>query len=60
VGLLQVRDEDEVMLITASGKLIRMKAGDIPVHGRNTQGVKLMELAEDDLVVGLGKVAEKD
>ena len=58
VGLLQVRDENEVVLITSSGKLIRTLAGNIPVHGRNTQGVKLMDLDADDRIVSIGRVAE--
>ncbi len=60
VGLLQVRDEDEVVIITNSGKLIRTKTKNIPVQGRSTQGVRLMELEEGDRIVGIGKVAEKD
>lgn len=60
VGLMKVRDDDEVMLITHSGKTIRMPAQGISVIGRNTQGVKLMDLEEDDRIVGMGKVVEKD
>lgn len=60
VGLLQVRDEDEVVMITSSGKLIRTSAGNISVHGRNTQGVKLMDTAEEDKIVSIAKVVEKD
>jgi DNA gyrase subunit A len=60
VGLMKVRDEDELMLITQSGKLIRMKAEGISTLGRATQGVKLMDLDENDKIVGLGKVVEKD
>lgn len=60
VGLMQVRDEDEVVMITSSGKLIRTVAGNIPLHGRNTQGVKLMDVEGDDRIVSIGKVAERD
>jgi len=60
VGLLQVRDEDEIMLITNSGKLIRTTAENISIIGRNTQGVKLMDVDADDRIVSIGKVAEKD
>jgi DNA gyrase subunit A len=59
-GLLQVRDEDEVVMITTSGKLIRTKAEDISIHGRNTQGVKLMDTAEEDHITSIAKVVEKD
>ncbi len=60
VGVLQVRDEDEIVIITNSGKLIRTKANNIPIQGRSTQGVRLMDLEEGDRIVGIGKVAEKD
>ncbi len=60
VGLMQVNDEDEVVMITGSGKLIRTLAGNISLHGRNTQGVKLMDVEGDDKIVSIGRVAEKD
>jgi DNA gyrase subunit A len=60
VGLLQVKDEDEVVLITNSGKLIRTKANTISVQGRNTQGVKLMDLEADDRIVSIGRVVEEE
>jgi DNA gyrase subunit A len=60
VGLMQVRDEDEVVMITSSGKLIRTLAGNISLHGRNTQGVKLMDVEGDDKIVSIGKVAERE
>jgi DNA gyrase subunit A len=60
VGLMQVRDEDEVVMIANTGKLIRTVAGNISIHGRNTQGVKLMDMEEGDRIVSIGKVAEKD
>lgn len=57
-GLLQVRDEDEVMMITNAGKLIRMKADSISVQGRNTQGVKVMNTT--DKIASIAKIAEKE
>lgn len=60
VGLLQVKDEDEIVLITNSGKLIRTKANSISVQGRNTQGVKLMDLEADDRIVSIGRVVEEN
>jgi DNA gyrase subunit A len=59
VGLMQVRDEDEVVMITSSGKIIRTIAKNISLHGRNTQGVRLMDVGEDK-VVSIAKVVEKD
>ncbi|MGO9611612.1 MAG: DNA gyrase subunit A [Dissulfurispiraceae bacterium] len=58
VGLLQVKDEDQVVLIANSGKLIRTQAGNISLLGRNTQGVKLMDLETEDRIVSIGRVIE--
>ncbi|MEK6673180.1 MAG: DNA gyrase subunit A [Nitrospirota bacterium] len=60
LGLIQVRDEDEVVMIANTGKLIRTIAGSTSIHGRNTQGVKLMDLDPEDRIVSIGRVAEKD
>jgi DNA gyrase subunit A len=60
VGLMQVRDEDEVVMIANTGKIIRTVAGNISIHGRNTQGVKLMDVEAEDRIVSIGRVAEKD
>ena len=59
VGLLQVREEDEVVMITGAGKLIRTTAENISIHGRNTQGVTLMKTA-DEKISSIAKVVEKD
>ncbi len=58
VDHLQVRDEDEVVMITNNGKLIRTKVSSISILGRNTQGVKLMDLGDDDQIVSIGRVAD--
>ena len=58
-GLMLVRDEDEVVMITSAGKLIRTRAEDISLLGRNTQGVKLMDIDEGK-IVSIAKVVEKD
>jgi DNA gyrase subunit A len=58
VGLIQVRDEDEIVMITNSGKLIRTKADNISLQGRNTQGVKLMDVDADDKIVSICKVVQ--
>jgi len=60
VSSLQVSDEDEIMILTAGGKIIRMKTKDIPIIGRNTQGVRLIDIGEDDKVVGVATLAEKE
>jgi DNA gyrase subunit A len=59
VGFLQVRDSDEIMLMAAKGKILRCRVGDIREIGRNTQGVRILELDEqDDRVVGVARIAE--
>jgi DNA gyrase subunit A len=59
VGLLQVREEDEVVMITGAGKLIRTTAENISIHGRNTQGVTLMDTA-DEKISSIAKVVDKE
>ncbi len=56
VGVMSVGDTDEIMLISQSGKAIRMKVKDISVIGRNTQGVRLINLNGKDKLVGVTRV----
>jgi DNA gyrase subunit A len=58
-GILSVVDTDEVMLIAQSGKIIRMKVDGISVIGRSTQGVKLLNITDEDRVVALARLAER-
>jgi DNA gyrase subunit A len=61
VGFLQVRDDDEIMLMAAMGKILRCKVNDIREIGRNTQGVRVLELeGETDRVVGVARIAERE
>jgi len=53
VGIVRVSDEDELLMITARGKIQRIAAADIKIIGRNTQGVKIMTLDEDDTLVAV-------
>jgi DNA gyrase subunit A len=59
VGVRLVREEDDIMLITDAGKLIRTPVRGISVIGRNTQGVRLIDLEEGEKVVGVACVAEE-
>ena len=59
VGFLQVTNEDEIMIITDVGKIIRMKVNGISIIGRNTQGVRLIGLDPGVKVVAVAKLAEK-
>jgi DNA gyrase subunit A len=54
----QVTDQDQLMIITEHGKIIRLRAEDISVIGRNTQGVKLIDLADNERVVGVARLME--
>jgi DNA gyrase subunit A len=60
VGVRMVREDDHVMLITDGGTVIRMPVRGISVIGRNTQGVRLIDVAEGEQVVGLACVAETE
>jgi DNA gyrase subunit A len=60
VGINTVVDEDELMVISNKGKIIRLRAVDIPVQGRSTQGVRLITLEEGERVVAVAKLAEKE
>jgi len=55
-----VREGEEVMLISASGIMIRMPVNDISSQGRNTQGVRVMRLDPDDKVVALAHIKTRD
>jgi len=56
VGALQVRDDDEIMLISSSGTLVRTPVSDISIIGRNTQGVRLIRVESGQRLVGLAKI----
>lgn len=60
VGVRQVTDEDNLMLVTGNGKIIRMRVADIRVIGRNTQGVRLIDLDDGERVVSLASLAERE
>jgi DNA gyrase subunit A len=60
VGGQQVTDDDQLMLVTNNGKIIRLRMRDIRVIGRNTQGVRLIDLEEGERVVSLARLAEKE
>jgi len=57
VGAIQVKPQNEMMLISNKGTLVRVPVDEISLVGRNTQGVRLINLSKDELLVGLEKVA---
>ncbi len=56
VGAVQAAEDDEIMLVSRSGTLVRTPVAEISRMGRNTQGVKLISLDEDEQLVGLERV----
>ena len=60
VGVAYVQEGDELLLITQQGMILRMPTNDVRAIGRATQGVTLIDIEEDDKVVSIAKLAEKD
>jgi DNA gyrase subunit A len=60
VAVTEVSEEDQVLLITAQGKIIRMDAAGISRIGRATQGVRLIQVDEGDEVVSAIRTAERE
>jgi len=60
IGILLVSEDDDLMLMTNIGKVIRMQVNSISVISRNTQGVKLMGMDAEERVVGAARLAEKE
>jgi len=60
VAVRQVSDDDDLMIVTGKGKIIRLRVNDIPIVGRITQGVKLIGLEADERVVATAPVDEED
>ncbi len=57
IGILQVVDSDDLMITTSDGKIIRISADGISVIGRNTQGVRLMDIGKNTMITGVAKGA---
>jgi DNA gyrase subunit A len=53
IGVIRVNDDDELLMMTARGKIQRIKASDVSVVGRNTQGVRIMSLSEGDSLAAI-------
>lgn len=60
IGVQQVTDDDQLMMITNRGKIIRLRIKDIRTIGRNTQGVRLIEMNDNERVVSLARLAEQE
>lgn len=60
VGITRVEDDDELLMMTARGKIQRIKASDIGTIGRNTQGVNIMTLGDDDTLTAIVRVPAEE
>jgi DNA gyrase subunit A len=60
VGIVHVSDEDELLMMTAHGKIQRVAVSDISIIGRNTQGVRIMSLDDDDALVAVKRVPKEE
>ncbi|MCC7203388.1 MAG: DNA gyrase subunit A [Nitrospirae bacterium] len=60
ISAIQVTEDDEIMILTSAGMIIRMKTRDISIIGRNTQGVRLINIEDNDKVAGVVKLAERE
>ncbi len=58
IGALQVLDDDQIMMMTDTGRLVRIRMNGVSIIGRNTQGVKLINCSADEKVIGAVRVAE--
>jgi DNA gyrase subunit A len=60
IGIVPVKDEDELMMMTARGKIQRVKVSDFNPIGRNTQGVRIMSLEEGDTLAAIVRVPAEE
>ncbi|WP_371351190.1 DNA gyrase C-terminal beta-propeller domain-containing protein, partial [Salmonella sp. M265] len=58
IAAVQVQEGEEIMLISDQGTLVRTRVDEVSLSGRNTQGVTLIKLASDEVLVGLERVQE--
>jgi DNA gyrase subunit A len=60
VGVTQLFDGDEIMLISDQGTMVRTRGDEVSIVGRNTQGVRVIRLKENEKLVGLARIAEPE
>ncbi len=58
IGCELVYDDDEILIVTQKGLIIRIKCSEIPIYGRNSSGVRIIKLSEGDCVVSFSKIAK--
>jgi len=60
IGAILITDSDELMLISNAGTLVRTRAEEVSQMGRNTQGVRLIRLSDDEQLVGMERIVEPE
>jgi DNA gyrase subunit A len=60
IGIRMVTDADQIMLVSSGGKVVRIRVNEIRVIGRNTQGVRLIDLEEGERVAAVARLAERE
>lgn len=60
IGIVPVTDDDELLMMTSRGKIQRVAAKEINIIGRNTQGVRIMNVDEGDTLTAIVKVPKED
>lgn len=60
LGVIQTQDDDEILLISSSGKMVRLAVKNIPEYSRQSQGVKLIDLDNGEEIVAVAKLMEKE
>ena len=59
-GALIVGDEDEVLVVLASGKVVRSSVAEVPAKGRDTMGVVFARFADDDKIIAIARNSERN
>src|SRR5258707_10491472 len=60
IGIRMVTNDDQIMLVSSGGKVVRIRVNEIRVIGRNTQGVRLIDLEEGERVAAVARLAERE
>ena len=60
IGICRIDDDDEILMMTARGKIQKIRASDVSVIGRNTQGVRIMNLDKDDTLAAVVRVPQEE
>ena len=60
VGAVDVNEEDQLMLVTDTGRIIRIGVGEVSTYGRNTRGVRMMRLQPNEIIVDMARLEEPE